>query len=164
MDLDVRESRPASDGYWGRGLEATDAEVTLRRARFDTQHEVGLIFSRARATLGDLQLLRTLPRGCAEDDCAAEPGGIGLGAYDDSVVTLERFLIAETPLCAVQLARRAQLDMSSGTVRDAAVGACVQVPDYDVERLARDVAYVDTATRIELTDHYVPDVGDPLER
>ncbi len=162
-DLDVLESAPAADGYWGRALEVTRAELTLTRARFDTQHEVGLIFSRSRATLADLQLLRTLRRGCADDGCADEPGGIGLGAYDDSVVTLERFLIAETPLCAVQLARRAQLDLSSGTVRDAAIGACVQVPEYDVERLARDVAYVDTPTRIELTDHYVPEVGDPLD-
>ncbi|MBO6936337.1 MAG: hypothetical protein JJ863_15305 [Deltaproteobacteria bacterium] len=162
-DLDVRESMPAADGYWGRALEAIFADVTLTRARFDTQHEVALIFSRTHATLTDVQILRTQERACAEGACSDRPGGIGLGAYDESAVTLDRFLIEDTPLCGVQLARSAQVDLSSGTVRDATIGACVQVPGYDVERLARDVEYVETATRIELTDHYVPDVGDPLD-
>jgi len=162
-DLEIRESQPAADGQWGRALEVVDAEVTLDRALFQSQYDVGLLFSQARGTLRDIQVLDTAARACATDSCAGAPGGIGLGAYDDSRVSVERFLVAGAPLCGVQLARSTELDLRSGVVRDAAVGACVQVAGYDLERLADDVTYEDTPTRIDVTDLYVPEVSDPLE-
>ena len=161
-DISVAETRPAGDGLWGRGVEVTDSAVVLERARFDDHHEVGVLFSASQGTLSDLTIRNTRARGCSSDSCADTPGGIALGVYDGSEVTVDGFLIEGAPLCGVQIARDGALDLSSGSIRDTAIGACVQVDGYDVARLATDVRYENAGTRIETTTHYVPEVGDPL--
>jgi hypothetical protein len=37
------------------------------------------------------------------------------------------------------------------------IGACVQVPDYDIARLRQNVVYTDNATNLESTSLPLPD-------
>ncbi len=159
----MSDTRPAvADGFWGRGLEAVGASVEIERALFESQHEVALIFSQGAATLRDVQVRGTLERGCADVACSDQPGGIGIGVYDDARVSVDGFTLDDIPLCGVQIARGGSLDLMHGSIRDVAVGACVQVDGYDVSRLSSDVRY-DAGTSIQSTSHYIPAVDDPLE-
>ena len=159
----ILDTRPdPTDGQWGRGLEVVDADAEIAHARFEGQREVALIFRGGRSTLTGLEILDTRERGCAQSTCSGEPGGIGIGVYGATEVSVSDFTIDGAPLCGVQLALGAALDLSEGVITNASIGACVQVEGYDVSRLAQGVAYRETDTSIQTTAHYVPDIHDPL--
>lgn len=149
----------ASDGLVGRALNVqSGASAELRRASFEDNEEVTvLVSSRAALTASDVVIRRSLPRTCATTTCTDFPAGIGLGIYA-STVSVERFQIAEAALCGVQVARGGSADLTRGEVRSSLVGACVQVPEYDFERLSNEVRYVDNGTNLDARDLPVPDV------
>lgn len=145
------------DGHFGRGIEVSeDAEIEAERLRLVGQHEVALLFGGSGVSqLRDVLIRETWQRGCAETSCADAPGGMGVSVYGGHV-NLSRFRIEDVPLCGVQVAADGQLDLHDGWIADVSVGACVQVEDYDVSRLADDVVYDQAQTSIQLTEHAVP--------
>jgi hypothetical protein len=54
-------------------------------------------------------------------------------------------------VCGVQVADGGALDLVRGVVRGHPIGANVQVPDYDFDRLTTEVAYVDNDRNIDAT-------------
>lgn len=160
----VRDTRGnVATGEFGRGLELLEgSSLELAHARFEMQREVALIFSGGRATLRDVRILDTEERGCVATTCPGQGGGIGLGVYRDAIVDVEGFAIDGAALCGVQIGIGGQLDLRDGEIARAAVGACVQVPDYDLARLTSGVAYRDNGTSVQATSHYIPDARDPF--
>lgn len=162
-NVSIRDTRAdLFEQRWGHGIDMWDGELRLTRARVEDQREVAVLVQGGVATLEDVEIVSTRERLCAATTCADSPGGIGLSVQGDAAVTARGFTIAGAPLCGVQIAEAAGLDLSRGEIRDAAIGACVQIDGYDVARLTDDVRFVDTGTTIQTTGHYLPEPSDPL--
>jgi hypothetical protein len=58
----------------------------------------------------------------------------------------------------VQLALDGSIDLSDGEVSGALVGACVQVPGYDIARLQDRVLYRDNGTNLDVTTLPIPEL------
>ncbi len=48
------------------------------------------------------------------------------------------------------------MDLRAGLVSECAIGACVQVDDYDLGRLTEDVEYRDNETNLDVTRLPIP--------
>jgi hypothetical protein len=51
------------------------------------------------------------------------------------------------------------VDLSDGAISRSAIGACLQVPGYDVERLHHDVRYEDVGVPLQATSYTLPGLG-----
>lgn len=164
-DLTVLDALPGGDQEgrpsFGRGLSTDQSFVSVTRARVARAIEIGVEARGGTLDLQDVTIDATLERPCAETgECSDAPGGIGLGAYFDAQVSASNLRVYDAPLCGVQLAFDAALDLSGGEITGATVGACVQVEGYDVRRLTNGVTY-DNATNIESTAHEIPEAPPP---
>jgi hypothetical protein len=150
------------DGLSGRGLNVqVGSSLTGSRLVLERNREVGLFVAveGASATLEDVRIVDTTNHRCAESPACAEPSfGMGLGVYGGAVATLTSFEITRSEVCGVQLAN-AMVDLHHGTVREGAIGACVQVDGYDLGRLQDDVTYVDNGTNLDATSLPVPPIA-----
>ena len=72
---------------------------------------------------------------------------------------MSRFVVARAELCGLQLARGGQVDLADGEVREHAIGVCVQVDDYDLDRLG--VRFVDNGVNLQATSLPVPEPAAP---
>jgi len=164
-DLLVRGTESRADGTGGRGLEvARGADVTVRRALLEGNREVSVTtgVTGTRTVLEDLVVTGTVERACAADTCMGLGGGFGVIAVEGASTTVRRFAVRDSALCGVLVALDGELDLSDGIVSGGAIGACVQVSSYDVERLAMNVAYTDNGVNIDSTELPVPSVSTPL--
>jgi hypothetical protein len=93
---------------------------------------------------------------CEGEDCAGFGGGFGVSAHEGAQVTVTRFELEELALCGVVVAGFAELDLAGGSVSGVPIGACVQVPDYDVTRLASRVEYRDVGIPLQATSYALP--------
>ncbi len=145
---------------WGLGV-TDDATATLTRVSFERNRYLGIVSSGAGSrVLGtDVSVSETREARCAIDLCEAAPFGIGLGAYSGASVELSRFLITESHVIGVQLAGGAAIDLERGIVSRAPVGANVQSDDFQVDRLTRDVSYVDNQQNLVTDALPVPSVS-----
>ncbi|MCZ7680945.1 MAG: hypothetical protein M5U28_20040 [Sandaracinaceae bacterium] len=84
-----------------------------------------------------------------------------MGSYDGAAVSLSRFAILRSPLCGLQLARGAEMDLMGGEIAECSVGVCLQVADYDLGRLTNEVLFRDNGRTLEATDFPVPGPTDP---
>jgi hypothetical protein len=100
-------------------------------------------------------LVERVTVGCGSAECV-DSIGFGFGIVSSSV-SLERFEITGAETCGVFLAMDGTaLDLSSGTISSSAIGACVQVDAYDIERLADGVRFLDNGTNLDTTSLPVP--------
>jgi hypothetical protein len=156
-DATVTDTLGDRRGRHGNGLILQGSAV-VRRARFERNREVAVTTGAyGDAMLEDVIIGGTLERGCAGTTCADEGAGTGLGAYDLGRVTVRGFSIEGSPLCGVQIASGAIVDLTGGRVVDNAIGACVQQPAYAIDRLTREVIF-DNAVNIDAeTAHPIPE-------
>jgi len=161
-DVLVRDTQPETSGQFGRALHAQHGgTVVLRRALLDRNREAAVTasFAATAVRLEDVVVRDTMERACAATTCAATPAGFGVASYLQAAVTLERFMITRTSLCGVHVASDGGLDLHWGDISMAAIGACVQVPDYDVARLNDRVSYRDNGVNLQSSMLPVPE-GD----
>ena len=117
--------------------------------------------------LRDFALTTVSHSECASSTCPDEVLGYGAAAIS-ATMRLERFLIQNAATCGVFVAPLATfgeadepeeppfLELASGMVSEAVIGACVQVDGYDLSRLTDDVAYSATGTNLDTTMLPVP--------
>ena len=161
-DITVRDTEALSTGIFGRALQVQrGAVVDGERLRFVANREATVVAAGDEASLHltDLRVLDTAERACADAGC---PGaGIGVGAYLGGHLVLERFVISGSPLSGVQLARDGEVDLRDGLVSNNTVGANVQVPGYDVDRLTDRVDYRDNEINLDASELPTPSATGP---
>jgi hypothetical protein len=122
---------------------------------------VGIVsFDQSVLSLSDVAVTGTGRADCSEDTCADNPGGYSIGAVGASV-QMERFASVGSAVCGAFVAEDGGLDLATGVVREAAIGACVQVDGYDLGRLTRNVRFADNETNLATTTLPVPRPFDP---
>jgi hypothetical protein len=105
------------------------------------------------------------PATCRDGACS---GGIGVGAYGGARVRLDRFVLAELPVCAAQIARGflsegvpdrfpGRLELLRGEVRGNPIGVNVQDGEWDREADAPDVAFTENDQNVASEDVAVPE-------
>ncbi len=163
-DTAVLRTQPqASDGANGRGIGIQqEALVDGNRVRIDGAWQLGVVAaSDARLELRNVDIANVGNVPCMNDACPEEALGYGAGAAS-ATLRLEGFQIHDTATCGVFLSPLDEfggvpaVDLRSGTVSMSAIGACVQVEGYDLDRLTTDVAYRDNGTNLDSTMLPVP--------
>ena len=124
----------------------------------------------------EVAVRETLEQACAPQGCSG--AGIGVGAYGGASVEMMRFLVEESALCGLQIARgmyedddgmptdfleAGTIDLHTGIVRDNPIGANVQADDFDIERLRDDVRWDNDDVDIDTSEIYVPTASDVFE-
>jgi hypothetical protein len=157
-DAIVRDTRPDFDSSLGRALDVElDSRAELHRVELVASRDVAVFtFGDSEVLLEDSRIVDTSLQECV-DTIGCVGHGHALGAYDFARVTATRFVIESAATCGVHLALDAEVDLSDGLVTEAEIGACVQVDDYDVDRLSMDVAYRDNQTNLDSTSLPVPE-------
>jgi hypothetical protein len=176
-DVVIRNTQSQeSSRRWGRGLQAQDgAVVTVERAIFERNHEIGIIAANAVVRLAETIVRDTLERDCATDSCAGNGAGTGVCTLAGGHVEATRFIIARSALCGIQLALGRDLsgipsleggtaDLHEGEVSfNAVCGANIQTEDFNIDRIALNVWYHDNAgMNLDMTELPVPEVGTPI--
>jgi hypothetical protein len=170
-DVAVRDTRSReTDGVGGRGLYAgAGAQVTIERATFERNHEIGLaVFDLGTMlTLTEVAVLDTLPRECVSDWCADRGAGTGVGAFNGGQLEATRFVIARSALCGFQLANGVDMserplplpgtaDLHEGEIWGQPVGVNLQNPEFDVNRLTDRVLFHDNERNLDSEELPVP--------
>lgn len=106
-----------------------------------------------------------LERECASSSCSGYGAGIGLVAADRANVKLDEFEITRCALAGVQLGSEASVALSNGEVSSNPIAVNLQVRDYDLGRLMKNVIYRDNHVDLDALELPVPaamefDVGD----
>ncbi|MBW2462647.1 MAG: right-handed parallel beta-helix repeat-containing protein [Deltaproteobacteria bacterium] len=160
-DVIVRDTLTReSDGEFGRGVSVqVGASVTVTRAIVERSRDVGVLADGPGATA---ILVDTVVRDTLSQEIDGR-FGMGVGAYANAVVRLERFDIVGAALCGVQIATGGQMDLLDGRVRAQPIGACVQVDGYDVGRLTEGVRYEDNESNIQTTELPVPESASSID-
>ncbi len=157
-DAVVRDTRAQqSDGTFGHGLHTQDgATLSASRVRVLRSRGVGVLaINGASATLSDVTVEETMPFDCSTGFCSDEPFGYGVAAVSGGL-GVERFVVSDANLCGVFVGEGSDLDLRTGEVRGAEIGACVQQDGYDLGRLMNDVSYSDNGQNLEATSLPVP--------
>lgn len=142
---------------WGFGVDARIAgTAVLERVTVERIGGIGLM-SFLDGSIGgeDIVVRETVPRACGVDECLGMDFGVGAGIYQ-SEMSLRNFLIADAVLCGVQMAREASVDLVNGEIRNNLIGANVQQPDYDIDRLSAGVRYVGNGQNLDAADLPIP--------
>jgi len=140
------------------------AEAVITHARFlDNREATVVVFEEgSNLELTDVQIRRSLPRQCTDPRCAGFGGGIGLGIYEGGRATARDFIIAESALIGVQLAR-GELDLIDGEISGNPIGINLQVPDYPLESRTTRVSFRDNGRNIDAEILPLPDAVAPSD-
>ncbi len=161
-DLLIQSPRPRADSTFGRAVEL-QAAASIARARIAESFETGVYATLgASVTLEDVHILDTRERVCAATTCPQAPGGHGILVDDGARLDARRFVIDGARLCGALVASGGELDLADGEVRNASVGACVQVDGYDTARLVDGVAFSENGINLDATTHALPTPSPPL--
>ena len=166
-DLVVSGTEANAMDIYGRGMHVQGGTVEIERALFEDNREVSVSASGegASLTMRDVVVRGTRERACAVDACTGFGAGVGVGSYLGASVSLERFVVADNALAGVQLARgvldetapAGAMDLAHGLVARNPVGANVQHPGFDLERLSRNVRYSGNDRNLDSAELAVPD-------
>ncbi len=163
-DLVVRDVHvQVSDGSGGVGIwSQRSATVTLTRARVEDVSEAGVAsLTSSRVLASELSVLRVGAASCPAGICTGTIGGHGLLATLGGTISATSFSIEDASLCGVLVGGDGMLvptglDLSRGTITRAPVGACVQAPGFDVERLHDRVEYAEVGVPLQATSYVLP--------
>ncbi|MEM9188214.1 MAG: DUF1565 domain-containing protein [Myxococcota bacterium] len=160
-DLSIASTAPrAEDGRGGVGILAQDS-ATVRAdvvQIIDSQgHGALAIGEGTELVLNGLTVDGVRPQACAESSCPEDGRGIGLGSYRNARAESEGFDVRSTALCSVMVAGDADLDLDLGVITDSEIGLCVVVPDYDLDRLNRQLLVRDVQRRVDAPVLPLPD-------
>jgi len=98
-------------------------------------------------------------------------GGRGVGSYGSSHIEMTRFVIRDSALCGVQLARGdicsagecmtyplgGTMDLHDGEIADNPVGIHVFTEGFDMDRLCEGVVFRDNGVNVDTNEVTVPD-------
>jgi hypothetical protein len=148
----------------GRGIEVD--EGALADVQFVEVHDVietGIVVyggstEGTRATLSHVSVHHIAERACQATMCASEGGGTGIAAVFRGAVQARDLRVDGAPLCGVQVAEGGAFEIESGSISNSAIGACVQIPGYDLDLLVRMTLFIENTRNIETTSLYVPPV------
>ncbi len=151
----------------GDGLQiGGGAQVMVAGARFERNRNVAVAAydMGTDVTLSDVDILDTKENACAADTCADTSAGFGLVSARGAAVTATRFLVTRSALCGVQVAGGSGLDLTEGEVSHNVIGANVQVPGFDVNRISDHVVYQGNQSNLDTDTLPVPEptAGVPL--
>lgn len=149
-----------------RGLLERNRE--LGAAAFESGTELILrdvrIADTRRARCGELPV--SDPESCVESEApwgARFGGGMGVGAYLQGHLVLERFEISGSAMCGMQVSRDGTAEASFGTVHHNTVGLNVQTEGFDVTRVMNGtVRWHDNDRPLDTTDLSVPVATPPM--
>jgi len=160
-DVVIRDTESSdANGRFGSGLSASGGTVDAARVTIERSRYVGLYVGEgARATIGQLELAGVASQRCADEDCSAMPFGIGLGAFNSGVLTVEEFTVDDSELCGVMVGPEADLMLSDGRVTGALIGACIQANPFDVAQLTSGVMYSENQQNLDTTSLPVPEAA-----
>ncbi len=166
-DVSVRDTLPDPDGTAGHGLVAQQASrVTGQRVAIDGAHGIGLLaLFDAVADLRAVVIERVEEQTCTS--CAGTTYGHATAALS-SDITLSDFTIRDAATCGVLLdlfegGRAPSVDLVDGTIERTAIGACVQVEGYDLDRLTSGVRYQDNGTNLDSVRLPSPELAGVVE-
>ena len=111
------------------------------------------------ATLDRVRISGLRERSCVSSTCPTEGGGSAVAAVFSGAVVARGLEVIGAPLCGVQVAEGGSLDVESGSIRQSAIGACVQIEGYDLARVVAGVEYRDNERNVESSGVYVPGAG-----
>ncbi len=165
-DLSVRGTmRQHVDDLGSSGILVHGA-ATVDATRIDIQQVrlIGVLTGEASTvTLREAHVDEVMPVDCDGEMCSGLHNfGIGVGSYFDGVTEVERFAISNADLCGVHVA--SDVNLRVGTVTSSAIGACVQVDGFDVQRLEEDVVYLDNAQNLDATELPIPNLDGLINR
>jgi len=156
----LREGTPLHG--WG-ALIMEGAFLDMSRTRIEESFAGGiLVHTGGRATLSDVEVLDTETCPVESPECDGNTTGHGIISWGGAV-TVTRFAVRRAASCGIMVSEDGELDASVGIVEQAAVGACIQVDDYDFGRLSDGVLYRDNGTSLDSTMLPVPDPGEVVE-
>jgi len=166
-DVSVLDTRPSeADGREGRGITVqSGASLVGRRVEVDGAYEIGIASAfDADTDLSEVRVSRVRRASCQLTTCPGQIFGHGVVAVAGSM-RLTNFEIDDAEVCGVFLARSTggalgaepSVDLATGLITRSAIGACVQVAGYDVDRLMTGVVYRDNELNLDATMLPVPD-------
>ena len=165
-DVIVRDTR--ADPVFrdaGRGLLAmrgSTIEGDYVRVQGNREVAVGA-WEDASITLTNAEVLNTHQSECVVDTCVDDAGGIAIGAFSGGRLSLTDFLINRAALAGVQVGPTGEADLLRGEVSRAIIGANVQNPDFDINRLTSEVRYIDNETNLGSATLPVPEPSVTLD-
>ena len=158
-DVEVTETRShVMTGRVGRGMHIQgEVDATMLRVALSQNHGASVaVAGGASLRLEEASIHETLERPCTALGTCGD-GAFGALAYLDGQLTMDRFLVDGSPLCGILVGEGGTVDLSQGEIRNHPIGACVQVEGYDVDRLTREVRYLDNGTNLETTELPLPE-------
>lgn len=158
-DLAIRDTHSSpTAGRSGVGMLVTrTATGVATRVLVERARESGITLAQgADVMLGDVTVRETLGAACG-DACPDARFGLGITALSSAAATVTRFHVDVAALCGVFVDRDGQVDLDTGEISNAPIGACIRVPEYDVQRLTRNVIYRDNTVNIDTVDFTVPE-------
>lgn len=167
-DVRITDVLGNAQGTFGAGTIAQDdAFISLTRGAIAHARVVGAgSVVRSTMSLTDVSI-DDVRAGCFDPGCTTPVGGYGLAGYRGASLSVQRFAVARSQFCGVIVGddeppALTAVDLSEGTISTAAIGACVQVAGFDVERLHDRVAYVDVEVPLQATSYPLPGaIGGP---
>ncbi len=159
-DVVVQGTRGTATNPVGLGLVAQDgAMVDVTRGLFADGRVTGVMAlgPDTSVALTDVDIEDTRAADCASSSCAQTNVGSGAVSFLGASLDLQRFRVAGSTVCGLQVAQEGGLDARNGVVQGNAIGGCVQVDGYDTSRLLDGVAYLDNQANVVTTDLPLPD-------
>jgi hypothetical protein len=166
-DVAIRDTRErGSDLTTGYGL-ITQFGATTNATRLVVAgaREFGIVsISNGDITLESVSVTDVVTSACACDDRVYGHALSGAGAR----LSVTDFVVRNAATCGLFVSLLpgftsvAEVDLSDGLVEAAAIGACVQVVDYDLNRLTTDVVFRDNGANLDTTRLPVPTTLDSL--
>jgi len=169
-DVVIRDTLPqqSNDGY-GRALAAgAAARIDGERVSVDGAYEIGLqVTNGGIMDLRDVTVAHIERSACHLTTCPSNTFAYGAAALS-ATMRLDRFQILDAAICGVFVApieafgehspleTDPSLDIISGVVADSEDDACVQVVEYDFDRLQNDVDYENNGINLDTTSLPVP--------
>lgn len=132
---------------FGRALDAQfGARADVRRASIERNLDVGVFAGSATVTLSEVEIdgISFPPCVDAPEPCIGFASGI-VSWFGDTVLTLDRTRVNGVEQCGVFLTNDGEMDGADVTLANNAVGACVGIPDFDLNRLGAE--FVDNQER-----------------
>jgi hypothetical protein len=152
-----------ASGVYGRGLEVGEggsASVTRLLIEDTRDFAVGALGEGSSFEAEELTVARARPAACASSGCAGEGGGTGVVAARGGATSVHRFAIEDAELCGALVSEGSSLDLAFGEVRGCAIGVCIQIDGYALDRVSNGVGYRDNGTNLDSTSLPVPAPGE----
>jgi len=149
-------------GFYDLGaVEFGDSAIAEGRDWFIADSVIAGLYAHdaAQVTVLRLTVTRTLALEQPAPGAACDTvGGYGAVAHQAGQLNLRGFSIIDSYLCGVVVGQApgSAIDLAFGEIRGAVVGACVQLPGFNVARLNHFVDYIDVGAPLQAPSYGIP--------